>query len=481
MGLRDTCLRLGTLLWLSGATCVFSAELKLSAEETQYLRDRDPVNVCVDPNWMPFEAINSQGQHTGVSADFMKEYANMLGVTLELVPTQSWSESLAKAHARLCDVLPMINQSPEREQFLNFTVPYISMPVVLITDQKANYLDGLKSLEGGTLAIPEGYIFAEHVRNNFPQLDVTYPPSLLESLRAVMKGEVTAAMATLPIALYQIERHGMSSLKIGGHTDVNIELGIGIRNDDPLLTSAFQKAVLAITEQKRDEILSRWYNIEVEHARDYTVLLVLVGILSVFAAFLAYRNYSSRQFNAQLSKVNARLNDRNQRLEQLAKRDYLTGVYHRINMDSELERDIEHCTNNGQPLNIILFDLDGFSKLNVDYGHAVGDLVLVEMSRLVEERLPDSVHFGRWGGDSFLILCPHTPVDNARKTAEALASSIHSHRFTENIQLSATFVVATCHPHQKQACVMKDVERRIRTLKQKSPGSVAFMDTETES
>ncbi|MDI3323874.1 transporter substrate-binding domain-containing protein [Pontibacterium granulatum] len=481
MGLRETCLRLTALLLLGGASCVCSAELELSAEETQYLRERGPVKVCVDPNWMPFEAINRQGQHTGVSADFMKEYAKMLGVKLQLVPTENWSESMHNARERLCDVLPMINQSPERAQFLNFTVPYVSMPVVLITDLKATYLDGLKSLEGEKLAIPDGYIFAEYVRNNFPQLDVIYPPSLLESLRAVMKGEVTAAMATLPIALYQIERHGMNSLKIGGHTDFTIELGIGIRNDDLLLTTAFQKAVLAITEQQRDEILSRWYNIEVEQARDYTLLLVLVGILSVFAVFLAYRNYNSRQFNAQLSKVNARLNDRNQRLEQLAKRDYLTGVYHRVNMDAELERDIEHCSNNGQPLNIILFDLDDFSKLNVDYGHAVGDLVLVEMSRLVEERLPDNVQFGRWGGDSFLILCPHTPVDIAQKTAEALASSIHSHRFTENIQLSATFVVATCHPHQKQACVMKDVERRIRQLKQESPGRVVFMDSANEN
>ncbi|WP_370298210.1 diguanylate cyclase [Pontibacterium sp.] len=481
MGLRETCLRLGALLLLGGASCIYAADLEFSAEERRYLRERGPVKVCVDPNWMPFEAINKQGRHTGVSADFMKEYAKMLGIKLQLVPTENWSESMDKARERLCDVLPMINQSPERAKFLNFTVPYVSMPVVLITDQKATYLDGLKSLEGEKLAIPDGYIFAEHVRNNFPQLDVIYPPSLLESLRAVMKGEVTAAMATLPIALYQIERHGMSSLKIGGHTDFYIELGIGIRNDDLLLTTAFQKAVLAITEQKRDEILSRWYNIEVQQARDYTVLLVLVGILSVFAAFLAYRNYSSRLFNAQLSKVNARLNDRNQRLEQLAKRDYLTGVYHRVNMDSELERDIEHCSSNGQPLNIILFDLDGFSKLNVDYGHAVGDLVLVEMSRLIEERLPDNVHFGRWGGDSFLILCPDTPTDIARKTAEALASSIHSHRFTENIQLSATFVVATCHPHQKQASVMKDVEHRIRQLKQESPGGVVFMDTAQET
>lgn len=481
MKLRETYLRLGTIALLCTTPWAWSADLNLSSEEIRYLNERGPVKVCVDPNWMPFEAINKQGQHTGVSADFMREYAEMLGVTLELVPTANWSESLDKAKARLCDVLPMINQSPERSQFLNFTVPYISMPVVLITDQKATYLDGLKSLEGERLAIPDGYIFAEHVRTNFPQLDVISPPSLLESLRSVMKAEVKAAMGTLPIALYQIEKHGMNTLKIGGHTDFTIELGIGVRNDDLLLTTAFQKAVQAMTEKKRDDILSRWYNIEVEHAKDYTLLLVLVGILSVFAAFLAYRNYSSRLFNAQLSKVNARLNDRNQRLEQLAKRDYLTGIYHRINMDSELERDIEHCTNNGQPLNVILFDLDGFSKLNVDYGHAVGDLVLVEMSRLVEERLPDNVHFGRWGGDSFLILCPHTPTDIAQKTAEALASAIHTHRFTENIQLSATFVVATCHPHQKQACVMKTVERRIRQLKQEDPGGVVFMDTTVET
>ena len=153
------------------------SRLELSAEERRYLRERGPVKVCVDPNWMPFEAINKQGRHTGVSADFMKEYAKMLGVKFQLVPTENWSESMDKARERLCDVLPMINQSPERAKFLNFTVPYVSMPVVLITDQKATYLDGLKSLEGENLAIPDGYIFAEHVRNNFPSwMWSTLPP-----------------------------------------------------------------------------------------------------------------------------------------------------------------------------------------------------------------------------------------------------------------------------------------------------------------
>lgn len=467
------------LIWLLGVSPIASAALDLTAEEKNYLSNRGPVTFCVDPNWMPFEAINKQGRYIGVSSDFMAEFARRLNIQLELIPTQNWSESLNNAKQKVCDLLPMINISPEREQFLNFTEPYVSMPVVLISDQNTGYLDGLKSLEGKKLVIPADYIFAEHVRKNYPQLDVQYADSLLESLRIVAKGEATATMATLPIALYQIERHGLGTLKISGHTHVNIELSIGVRKDDPLLTSVFRKAVNALPNELHDQILARWYRVKIEQSRDYTILLILVALLSVIAAFLSYRNYSSRRFNAQLAKVNARLCDRNHRLEQLGKRDYLTGIYHRINMDSELEKDIDHCTDNGHSLHIILFDLDNFSQINIEHGHPVGDLLLVEMSRLVEEQLPDDAHFGRWGGDSFLVLCPRSSIEATQKMAEVLHTSINCHRFSENVRLSATFVVATCHPHEHQSTLMKKIEQQIRNKKQEAPGQVACLTIET--
>ena len=478
MLLRILCCQLG-LIALLGLSPVATAALELTAEEKSYLSNREPVKFCVDPSWMPFEAIDKQGRYTGVSSDFMEEFARILNIQLELVPTESWSESLNNAKQRVCDLLPMINISPEREQFLSFTEPYVSMPVVLISDQNTRYLDGLKSLEGHKLVIPADYIFAEHVRDNFPQLDVQYADSLLESLRTVAKGEAIATMATLPIALYQIERHGLGTLKISGHTSVNIKLSVGIRNDDPLLTSAFQKAVQAVPIELHDQILARWYRVNVEQARDYTILLVLVALLSVIAAFLSYRNYSSRKFNAQLAKVNARLCDRNRRLEQLGKRDYLTGVYHRINMDAELEKDIDHCASQGQPLHVILFDLDNFSQINIEHSHPVGDLLLIEVSRLVEERLPDNTYFGRWGGDSFLILCPQSSAEDTQKIAEVLHTIINCHRFSENVHLSATVAVATCHPHEHQSKLMKEIEQLIRDKKKEGPGQLANLTVDT--
>lgn len=144
-------------------------------------------------------------------------------------------------------------------------------------------------------------------------------------------------------------------------------------------------------------------------------------------------------------------------------------------MDSELEKDIDHCSDNGQSLNIILFDLDNFSQINIEHTHLVGDLLLVEVSRLVEEQLPKGVHFGRWGGDSFLILYPLSSTEETQKMAEALNTDIAEHRFSEDIHLSATFVIATCHPHERQSRLMKKMEQCIRGRKQENPGQVAYL------
>lgn len=116
-------------------------------------------------------------------------------------------------------------------------------------------------------------------------------------------------------------------------------------------------------------------------------------------------------------------------IEKMAVTDRLTGLYNRIKLDEVFAAEIERCRRYKQSLSIILMDLDRFKSVNDNYGHQVGDKVLVETAELLKAHVRISDTVGRWGGEEFLILCPETKLDDALGVAEKLRMAIEKYTF----------------------------------------------------
>ncbi|MCC5856379.1 MAG: transporter substrate-binding domain-containing protein [Idiomarina sp.] len=78
------------------------------------------VNYCVDPDWLPYEAIRD-GEHIGLSADYIAIVAERTGIEFHLVPTESWVDTLEALKDGRCDLIPMLNPTPAREEYLTFS------------------------------------------------------------------------------------------------------------------------------------------------------------------------------------------------------------------------------------------------------------------------------------------------------------------------------------------------------------------------
>ena len=449
--------------------------LELTTEEQAYLRERGPISYCSDPDWMPFEGLDRRGKHIGIGADFIAEFSRLLNIEMNRVPASTWSEVIQLGRQRSCDFLSLTNPSAERAQYFSFTEPYVKLPVVLIGRKGHRYLDGIQALEGEAVAVIKDSILVDMVQSKNSLVEIKQYPVLLDILRAVLKEEAEAAATILPVALYHIQKTGLSTLEISGHTDLTMSLTLAVRNDDPLLVSILNKAVAAIEPQLHDQIMHRWYSIEIQQARDYTLLLVLVVALCVVVAFLIYRNYIGRRFSSQLAKVNARLTDRNKRLEQVCQHDYLTGVMNRVKMDTELNRALQRAAQQCQPLALILLDLDRFGRVNQQHGHQAGDMVLVEICRLLEQSLPDWARLGRWVGDRFLVICPRTTETEARSLARTITLTLQLHQYSEEVHISASASIALCDGTERAAAVMHALERQLRQAKTDGPQQLVLI------
>lgn len=93
--------------------------------------------------------------------------------------------------------------------------------------------------------------------------------------------------------------------------------------------------------------------------------------------------------------------------------DFLTGVANRLQIINILEQEFSRARRYDRPLSILVYNIDRFREINDTYGHLAGDQLLIESSSVVKEHLRAEDHFGRLGGDEFLIICPETSPKNA--------------------------------------------------------------------
>lgn len=136
------------------------------------------------------------------------------------------------------------------------------------------------------------------------------------------------------------------------------------------------------------------------------VLLASIGAPIAYFAFVRPRD---RQIRAGvLALEQARLD-----AENLARFDALTGVLSRRALLEALDKEVERTKRYGSPLVCLMLDLDHFKTFNDTYGHQFGDKVLQLIAGVITDQCRANDHFGRYGGEEFLIVLPETRIDGA--------------------------------------------------------------------
>lgn len=135
------------------------------------------------------------------------------------------------------------------------------------------------------------------------------------------------------------------------------------------------------------------------------------------------------------------IHQQNLRLQELASRDVLTGAFNRRSLYEQLEVLWLEFENSGQALNCIMFDVDHFKKLNDNHGHAVGDQVLKEVSRTIQEAVPAPGFAGRYGGEEFCVVLPTMNAAEATLVGEAIRAAIET-KLAEPYHVTASLGVS---------------------------------------
>ena len=140
-----------------------------------------------------------------------------------------------------------------------------------------------------------------------------------------------------------------------------------------------------------------------------------------------------------------------QSLKEQSIRDPLTGLYNRRYLEETLERELARARRAGQPVSVIMVDLDRFKRINDSYGHEAGDYLLQMMARTLQRSVRAEDIVCRYGGEEFTIILPGLSLEKAVSRAQLTLDSVrhlelnYGGLIIKNISISAG--VASCPEH----------------------------------
>jgi diguanylate cyclase (GGDEF)-like protein len=136
-----------------------------------------------------------------------------------------------------------------------------------------------------------------------------------------------------------------------------------------------------------------------------------------------------------------------ERVRNLAIRDSLTDLFNHRHIMDLVNHEFERVGRYQNAFSVLMIDLDHFKRINDQHGHPAGDAVLREMALLLRDQLRATDSLGRYGGEEFVAVLPHTGAEEARQTAERIRYQVQQRRFhagDSEVRLSVSVGMATC-------------------------------------
>ena len=159
-------------------------------------------------------------------------------------------------------------------------------------------------------------------------------------------------------------------------------------------------------------------------------LIVISGNSEISHKVKSFRlgadDYVTKPFNMdELVARIERMLERTNEFEQLAFRDPLTGIYNRRFIDNQIDMELKRAQRYKSKLTIGFIDIDRFKHINDTYGHHNGDLVLQGLSHRLQSALRGTDFVGRYGGEEFIVLFPHTSAEQASSVIAQVLEKLH--------------------------------------------------------
>lgn len=379
---------------------------------------------------------------------------------------------------------------PNRTSFTNDFPQYEFVLSQNLPAQEEIYRFNLQSIlqnedEVQILLIPTGQLVQLHQKNHFLSAGLTAVTVLVVSFI------LSWFAAIIPTRLQQALRQAYHQIK--RYADIVDKYVITSTTDDKGRIISVSSALAEATEFKASELIGRRHNLirhpdtsdslyqdiwstissgkiwtgEIKNmtksGEAFWLRHVITPDMNVDGKVISYTSVSQ---NITLRK----------KLEALSYEDALTQVMNRRKLDMVIQSELERFLRYGCPFCIIILDIDNFKRVNDQYGHEIGDSVLIELAKLLKNNCRKVDFIGRWGGEEFMVICPETTLQGVLTLAESLRAKVANHFFEPLGKITASFGVTIALPNDDIHTLFSRADTALYQVKTHGKNRVIFCD-----
>ena len=289
----------------------------LSPEEILWL-EKNKSEITYAPNifWPPADYIDDRGIHKGIVADYIQLIENRLEISFRKVYFKNWSDIVSGLESSEVDFVGGIHETKARSRFLNFTDFYLSIPLVILTQNEYPDISSESEINTMNLACAADYASLEYIKNTYPKADLFECQNDLEAILKSSLGNTDGTVIDLMTASFLVEKYGINNLKFATELDFKWHLRIGVRKDLPELQSILNKTLKSISSEERAAIYKKWININhspepsflEKHLKLISYLLIIT--LSLFLIITGIGLYLKQQVKKRTSELSNELKAR---------------------------------------------------------------------------------------------------------------------------------------------------------------------------
>ncbi|MEW6996426.1 transporter substrate-binding domain-containing protein [Colwelliaceae bacterium BS250] len=401
----------------------------LSSAQLQFLSTKSTFTVGILDAYKPMEFADGD-KAKGIDIDILSLISVRTGIDFNYVFYADWSVLFADFKNDKIDLTMGMTPSQKRLETMRFSKEYISIPWGIIGRPNLSAeIDDADSLSGYNVAILEGYKAIEYLQQNHPLINLIIVNSIKQGAELLQSGEADLYIDFHPVLPNMILDFEINSFDIRYLSDIPPELNhIAVNYKYEQLPAILNQGINNITASDMDNIRDYWMRAIIKEGFDKDTVIrnsvfILAVVLVIISTILFWLKNAKKEINKRLILE--------EKLRHTASHDLLTGLANRGLFSELLEKAIQLHKRQQQMLAVCFIDIDGFKAVNDNYGHGVGDKLLIKIGEMLIENVRDSDVVCRYGGDEFLILLNN--IDNKEGAGVAARKIIDSFDTTIDI------------------------------------------------
>ena len=257
-------------------------KLNLTKREKEFLKEHPTIKFRVLPNRPPFEFVN-KGKPEGIAIDYIKKSTKTIGLKVEFIidneSSLSEAYNIIKNKRDKYDTFLFSVKNKTREKEFSYGIPYLSYPMMIISNKNIPYFSSLKDLTNKKVVLENGYLTNDWIKRDYPNIKIINAKNTKDALKLVNEGKADAYVGNTAVANYLSAYEGMDNLKVIGPSGYgNIKFSFIAPKEWPELSSLLSKGYKQISPSEHSALQQRWFSIQTIEKIDYELLWKIVFI-----------------------------------------------------------------------------------------------------------------------------------------------------------------------------------------------------------